>query len=276
MGKTITTYLIDGHPQGAQYVFISNKICKMVMIPRASLSIINQREELQTPSFYILLGEDDYQQTKAYLGETENFRERVRDHDNKKTFWQKALVFVSQDKAMTKADVQYLEHLAITQANKAKRCNIDENKQSPKAPNLSEHQSDNMKEFFDDVKLLTSFVGCNIFEVVEQKDKHIFHVKYRGCDAKGFYNEDGFTVLRGSKLANDTVPSFTWKEKRERELKQYAIKKGDDFILDFDRTFTSPSAAADFCIGSSNSGWLVWKDKKGQTLDAVYRKKLEG
>ena len=33
--------------------------------------------------------------------------------------------------------------------------------------------------------------------------------------------------------------------------------------------------AADFCIGSSNNGWLVWKDKDGQTLDAVYRKQLE-
>ena len=36
-----------------------------------------------------------------------------------------------------------------------------------------------------------------------------------------------------------------------------------------------PSTAADFCIGSSNNGWLVWKDKDGQTLDAVYRKQLE-
>jgi len=39
--------------------------------------------------------------------------------------------------------------------------------------------------------------------------------------------------------------------------------------------FPSPSTAADFCIGSSNNGWLVWKDKDGQTLDAVYRKQLE-
>lgn len=276
MGKTITTYLIDGHPQGAQYVFISNKICKMLMIPRATLSIINQREELSNPAFYILLGEDDFQQPRAYLGETENFKERIKDHDYKKTFWQKALVFVSKDGAMTKADVQFLEHLAITQANKAKRFNIDENKQSPKAPNLPEHQTDSMQEFFEDVKLLTSFIGCNIFEIVVQKDKHIFSAKYRGCDAKGFYNEGGFTVLRGSKLAKDTVPSFSWKEKREREIKEYAIKKGNDFILDFDKTFSSPSAAADFCIGSSNNGWIMWKDKNGQTLDEVYRKKLEG
>ena len=28
MGKTVTTYLIDGDPKGSQYVFISNKICQ--------------------------------------------------------------------------------------------------------------------------------------------------------------------------------------------------------------------------------------------------------
>ena len=75
MGKTITTYLIDGDPQGTQYVFI---------IPRSSLSILNERTDLQTPAFYILLGEDEKTKPKAYIGETENFKERVKDHDSKK------------------------------------------------------------------------------------------------------------------------------------------------------------------------------------------------
>lgn len=33
MGKTVTTYLIDGDPKGTQYSFISNKICLMQEIP---------------------------------------------------------------------------------------------------------------------------------------------------------------------------------------------------------------------------------------------------
>lgn len=32
MGKTVTTYLIDGDPKGIKYVFISNKICQMYII----------------------------------------------------------------------------------------------------------------------------------------------------------------------------------------------------------------------------------------------------
>ena len=32
MGKTVTTYLIDGDPKGTQYVFICNRICQMDVI----------------------------------------------------------------------------------------------------------------------------------------------------------------------------------------------------------------------------------------------------
>ena len=37
MDKTETTYLIDGEPLGIHYVFISNKICQMYVIPRSIL-----------------------------------------------------------------------------------------------------------------------------------------------------------------------------------------------------------------------------------------------
>lgn len=275
MGKTITTYLIDGNPQGSQYVFISNKICKMLVIPRANLSLINEREELKSPAFYILLGENGDFKPKAYLGETENFRERVKDHDYKKGFWQKALVFVSKDGAMTKADVQYLEHLAVDIASKAKRYSIDENKQIPKAPNLPEHQQDSINEFFEDIKLLTSFIGCDIFEIVEQKNKHLFYVQNRGCNARGFYDENGFTVLKNSILTKDTVPSFGWKEKRNKFIQDSTAIVNNQIVLIANHTFNSPSTAADLCTGRSMNGWISWKDEDGLTLDEVYRKKLE-
>ena len=31
MDETITTHLIDGDPKGTQYVFISNKICQIIV-----------------------------------------------------------------------------------------------------------------------------------------------------------------------------------------------------------------------------------------------------
>ena len=107
MGKTVTTYLIDSDPKDTQYSFISNKICQMFVVPRSNLSYLNKQEKLQKPAFYILIGEDEATKPKAYIGETESFKERVKDHDNKKEFWHKALIFVSKDEDMTKTDVQY-------------------------------------------------------------------------------------------------------------------------------------------------------------------------
>ena len=275
MGKTVTTYLIDGDPKGTQYVSISNKICQMYIIPRSNLAILNERQELWTPSFYILLGEDEATKPKAYIGETENFRERVKDHDSKKEFWQKALIFIAKDAAMTKSDVQYLEHKAIKEAKTSNTFVLNENKQRPKAPNLPEYRKDDMDGFFEDVKFLTSFIGCNIFDVVKPKEKHLFYIKGRGCDAKGFYDAKGFTVLKGSIIAKSSVPSFTWKEKREQLLKEYTSMNGEKLVLESDKTFSSPSTASTFVLGRPSNGWSDWKDKDGQTLDAVYRKQLE-
>ena len=275
MGKTVTTYLIDGDPKGTQYAFISNKICQMYVVPRSNLSYLNEQEKLQKPAFYILVGEDETTKPQAYIGETENFRERVKDHENKKSFWQKALIFVSKDADITKVDVQYLEHKAITEAKKSNTFTLNENKQVPKVPNLPEYQRDTMDEFFEDIKFLASFIGCNIFEITKPKEEHIFYTKGRGCNAKGFYSSSGFTVLKGSVIAEESTPSFHWKEKREKLLSEYTTKKGLALIVTSDIAFSSPSTAAMFCLGRSANGWDEWKDKEYRTLDVIYRKQLE-
>ncbi|KGN84076.1 GIY-YIG nuclease family protein [Porphyromonas gulae] len=275
MGKTVTTYLVDGDPKGTQYAFISNKNCQMYVVPRSDLSYLNEQEKLHKPAFYILIGEDETTKPQAYIGETENFRERVKDHENKKSFWQKALIFVSKDADMTKVDVQYLEHKAIAEAKKSNTFILNENKQVPKAPNLPEYQRDTMDEFFEDIKFLASFIGCNIFEITKPKEEHLFYAKGRGCDAKGFYSSSGFTVLKGSIIAEKSTPSFHWKEKREKLISEYATKKGLALIVTSDIPFSSPSTAAMFCLGRSANGWDEWKDKEHITLDAIYRKQLE-
>lgn len=275
MGKTVTTYLIDGDPKGTQYAFISNKICQMFVIPRSNLAYLNEQEKLHKPAFYILIGEDEATKPQAYIGETENFKERVKDHDSKKEFWYKALIFVSKDEDMTKADVQYLEHKAIAEAKKANTFVLGENKQTPKAPNLPEHQRDAIDEFFEDIKFLASFIGCNIFDMAHPKKEHLFYTKARGCNAKGFYNSSGFTVLAGSVVANDCTPSFSWKEKREKMVREYATFDKGVWTMDSDKTFSSPSTAAMFCLGRPANGWKEWKDQDGIELNSIYRRQLE-
>ena len=274
MGKTVTTYLVDGDPKGTRYAFISNKICQMFVVPRSNLDYLDKQKKLHKPAFYILIGEDETAKPQAYIGETENFRERVKDHDQKKTFWQKALIFVSKDADMTKTDVQYLEYLAVQQAMQINRYSIQENKQTPKEPNLPEYQKDAMDEFFEDIKFLTSFIGISIFETASVNQLPVFHFKRRGANARGVYDGNGFTVLRESVLSKDAVSSCHTIERRDMIIKDYSrINENGHPVLTSDISFSSPSTAAGICGGCSSNGWVDWKNDKGQTLAEIYRNK---
>ena len=274
MGKTVTTYLVDGDPQGTRYAFISNKICQMFVVPRSNLNYLDKQKKLHKPAFYILIGEDEMAKPQAYIGETENFRERVKDHDQKKTFWQKALIFVSKDADMTKTDVQYLEYLAVQQAKNINRYGLQENKQTPKEPNLPEYQKDAMDEFFEDIKFLISFIGISIFETASVNQLPVFHFKRRGANARGVYDGNGFTVLRESVLSKDAVSSCHAIARRDMIIKDYSqINDNGNPVLTSDISFSSPSTAAGICGGCSSNGWVEWKNDKGQTLDEVYRNK---
>ena len=92
-GKTITTYLVDGNPNGIRTCFISNKICKAIVMPRAKLLDAKKRSELQQPAIYILLSDSE---DKIYIGQTEDFLSRIRDHETKKSFWVQAIIFAGQ------------------------------------------------------------------------------------------------------------------------------------------------------------------------------------
>lgn len=274
MGKTVTTYLVDGDPKGTRYAFISNKICQMFVVPRSNLDYLDKQKKLHKPAFYILIGEDENAKPQAYIGETENFKERVKDHDQKKLFWQKALIFVSKDADMTKTDVQYLEFLAVQQAKESNRYNLQENKQTPKEPNLPEYQKDAMDEFFEDIKFLTSFIGIGIFDTTPINTLPVFYFKRRGADAKGVYDGNGFTLLKGSILSKDTNNSCHALERRNMIIKDYTfINETNNPVLTSDVSFSSPSTAAAVCGGGSYNGWVEWINKEGITLDKIYRNK---
>lgn len=274
MGKTIITHFLEGTPKGIQSVQISNKTIMGFVIPRADIKKAKEVDELiGAPSLYMLFGEDTKATPQIYIGQTDDFLERVIDHNKKKDFWNRALVFISQAGTLNKADVLYLEYLAINHAKENGNYNLDENKQNPKLPKLQRHTKDTLNDFFIDVKFITEFLNYSVFKSTEsQTSKEYFYTTDRKSNAKGFYDENGFTVLKGSVLAPNDVKSFIWKEKRQRMLKELSEVIGNDIVLKADYTFSSPSTASSFCVGANTNGWSVWKNGKGKTLDEVFRK----
>lgn len=274
MGKTIITHFIEGTPKGIQSVQISNKTIMGFVIPRAEIKNMQQLDELSgAPSLYFLLGEELDGKEQAYIGQTDDFLSRVIDHNQKKDFWNKALVFISQADTLNKADVLYLEFLALQEAKENSTCSLKDNKQNPKEPTLQRHAKDTLNDFFDDVKFITEFLNYPLFKSKEINQLKEYFFNYaRGCNAKGYYDEKGFTVLAGSVIASTESESCSWIDKRQQLLANLAEQSSEGLVLKQDYIFASPSTAAEFCNGRSSNGWKEWKNKDGKTLDDVYRK----
>lgn len=281
MGKVITTHLVDGNPRGIRNVFISNKICNMYVIPRQQINEANANDDIQLeqPAFYILLGdnEDFSSLPKAYIGQTENFKERVKSHESKKDFWHTALVFIAKDNSLTKVDVQYIEAKAIKKAKAIKSYLLSENKNQPAPPSLPPHLRDTVSEFIEDIELLTAFMGCTIFidkgSVSQTKGDALFYFKAKGgeANATATYDNGTMTVLAGSILAHTSVPSLRGGQARDVLVLNLTEEKCGQRVLKVNKEFSSPSTAASFVSGSSVNGWNRWKDKHGKSLGEVFK-----
>ena len=276
-GKVITTHLRTGDPNGIRTVFISNKICEMIVFPKSEFEMVSQLEESSRPALYILLGEDENGAAQAYIGETTNGMKRINNHKAHKLFWNKCLMFVAKDDSINKADVQYLERQSIDLATDCSQYGVM-NEQQGKEISLSNYQRDIMDEFFDDVRLLASFIGCPIFEKQEKTKtkagENLFHIRVRECDAHGIFNETDHSIriLKGSLLPQSTVPSYRDGEKRNAIIAAMSKPTKDGFWeLQRDYVLASPSTAASYCSGRSCNGWTHWINDEGQSLDDLYR-----
>lgn len=49
-GKVITTHLRTGDPNGIRTVFISNKICEMIVFPKTEFDQVSNLEESSRPA----------------------------------------------------------------------------------------------------------------------------------------------------------------------------------------------------------------------------------
>jgi hypothetical protein len=280
--KTITTYLINGKPKGLRTVFISNKVCKALIVPREDVEKIKEREEAGRPSLYFLISQDD--ENNIYIGESESFYDRLRNHQTGKDFWDIAVSFFSQNNDLTKADVKYLEHLSLKTLNSEQ----SQNKKESTKPHLPEHQQASIEEFFEDVKLITGFLGYTFFTpktiIKDEKDSNeILYCTRSGTNARGIFKDNIFTLLKGSKIVKELKAAYTRRNDDpffDRTQERRNNLMGDNFKIidnDFiellvDIKFGTPSGASCFVVGNASNGWTNWKNKDGKTLDEILRK----
>lgn len=245
-----------------------------VFIPRPLLSRAKQIVDLPMRGIYYLINDEDSAISCLYVGHTKQGIVRLDDHNAKKDFWNKAILFLSDDiQSFSLDNVSALEKYAIEQATASKRYTV-ENKVNPRYV-IDQYQKPTVEQIYEEIAFVMGTFGYQIEDSDDALDDvKLLYTSRRGVRARGVYTGDTFDVLEGSPVDLKVRPKLDRYEKLRQELLASGdlVQDGDGGRLVKTVSFSTPSGAADFVLGGSNNGWIEWKDGDKQTLDALYRK----
>ncbi len=273
--KTIQMCIFDGNPNGRIMCELSNWNGRVYKISRNDLSEFANRPDCEYTGVYFLFGKNEDNKDTVYIGEAEKMLVRLKQHLKDHNYWNDCVVVISKDNILNKAHVKYLENKFYTLAVDSKRSSIINNT-VPTCSSISEFDESMLTEFIENARLLVNTLGYKVFDkidtsVVEKENSDtIFHIAAaRGADAKGLLVPDGFMVIKGSKIAKDTVPSMASNLVNLRNIMLEKNIINQEFVFVTDYIFTSPSLAAAIVMGRNANGRTEWKNINNKSIKDI-------
>ena len=161
---TINTQLINDDPFGTRVLTLENTNCKMFIIKRGDEHLAENFQELQKHAFYILLGHERMNRRRqSYIGQTSNALKRLKQHASSKDFWEYMCIFINTGEEFDRAEIMYLEYLGIKTAIETASFDLLENCQIPIEPSLNSTRKDEIRVYFDRIRLLMNHCGFYLF-----------------------------------------------------------------------------------------------------------------
>lgn len=270
--KRLETIFYNGEPDGIRIYMRHLSTIKTYVVPRQCLSEAKGISGIDNPGVYFLINDETGKLTQIYIGQTRNGISRLDDHNAKKDFWNKAILFLANGEHFTLNILSGLEKYAIQKANDANRYDI-ENKAVPKYK-ISEYDLPIVEEIYEEIEFIMATLGYRMNALNISDSKKIFATSRRGIVAYGLYSGESFDLLPDSEIDfSKHVHIESYNEKRNAMLSDGSIVKKTDgkHYLTKIVSFKTPSGASDFVLGGSTNGWIEWKDSDGKTLNDLYR-----
>lgn len=285
-GKHIELFLVEGTPGAMTTAEISGWTGHVLSGPRADLANILKRAEAKRNGTYLLIGDDDdaIGGVRCYIGRTENFANRFRDHDAKKQFWDRVVLISAKDDGFNEGHWGYLEARLVELAKQAARVTLT-NDQTPQGRKLSEAQASDMEAFLEQLQIILPVLGVNAIRVrpsasdtavARAVDSPLFSLVSGklGVDATAQLNGDEFIMLAGSVVvgtwsATGTAESTrraydSYRARHERLVADGSLlADGTSARLTRDVPFPSPSTAGAVALGRSCNGRIEWTWSEG-------------
>lgn len=170
-GTHIELFLVDGEAGGITTADIASWTGHILSGPRSRLADLLAREEAHRNGVYLLLGDDpeSIDNTRCYIGKTEDFSRRFLDHDKKKDWWDRAILVSSLDDSFNEGHWGYIESRLVEIAKRAERSSLDDNKQTPQLRKLSEAQQSDAEAFIEKIRVVLPVLGISVFKTRASK-----------------------------------------------------------------------------------------------------------
>ncbi|MFZ2545153.1 MAG: GIY-YIG nuclease family protein [Candidatus Saccharimonadales bacterium] len=273
MPRNIQVFLPDGTLEGIRVIELSESNLKAFVIPRIKLNNVKDRPEVNQPALYFLIGSSENQ---LYIGESENFFDRIKNHDQSKDFWDTVIAVVSNTNILEKSDVKYLESLAVEKAKASAAMDVI-NKTIPVRNNIHEFKVHTLLKFLEDAAMVAELLGFSIFATKDERVEDTWYCRAKESNVRAQFRGDKFIVLAGSVIDKTYAPSWAknWPKslaERSELFEKYGKDLGKTVELAENVPFKSPNHAGGFVTGHSINAWTTWKNKDGKTMDEVMRK----
>ena len=274
ISKKLETIYHNGQPDGIRSIRRQLSTMTTYVIPRPLLLEAKKLSGINRPGIYYLISEnDDNKIAQIYIGQTRNGVVRLDDHNRSKDFWNKAIMFLADNKTFSLDMISGLESYAIAKADDSKRYKV-ENSVNPKYE-IDEYDLPLIEEVYEEIQFIMATQGYKMDNTkVTLNEANTLHTTRNGITAFGVYDGENFEVLEGSEIdMSRKCHSATMEKQRQTALANGNIVCVDKkYKLTVSVSFTSPSSAGQFVLGGSINGWVEWKDKDEKTLDELYRK----
>ena len=274
ISKKLEIIYHNGQPDGIRSIRRNLSTMTVYVIPRPLLTEAKNLSGINRPGIYYLINEsDDNTIAQIYIGQTRNGIARLDDHNRSKDFWNKAIMFLADNKTFTLDMISGLEKFAIVKAQECKRYKV-ENTVVPKYE-IDEYDMASVEEIYDEIQFIMGTQGYKMDDAkASMNQADILHTTRNGIEAFGIYDGEKFEVLEGSQInIGKEVKLERYNKQRDELIKNGSISQIDGkYILNVILDFNTPSGASDFVLGGSTNGWTEWKNKDGKTLDELFRK----
>ena len=281
--KTVSLQLINGDADGIKICRVTGSTLLTVVIPRDLIGEAKTLPDIPMRGVYYLLDDNKGRLRRVYAGQTTQGVDRLDSHYSKKSWWNKAVMFLAPDNEFSLDVVSGLEAKMIGYIKTHGPYKAD-NEIVP-TPYVSPYSESFIETLHEDILFRMTLLGFDLDAVGDDDvaDAGVVHTYRRHVDAHGRYDaqEGKFVVLAGSQVDLNVQPGTKAKVyARIADLRQSLLSDGgiapDDAgvwrtMRDVD--FATPSAAAVFVLGGSANGWTEWISETGETLSACYREK---